>query len=88
MEQWLFENDVYKFYTRLFTYISRDEKFHFREVEYNRGFLYYENRMIMELITNEKRIYLAYCRLSSKIDPFGDIFTFNFDPLKADVQLY
>ena len=35
-----------------------------------------------------KRQILANCRLSSKIDPFGDIFTFNFDPLKADVQLY
>ena len=33
-------------------------------------------------------ILVGYCRLSSKIDPFGDIFTFNFDPLKADVQLY
>ncbi len=68
MEQWLFENDVYKFYTRLFTYISRDEKFHFREVEYNRGFLYYENRMIMELITNEKRIYLAYDEITTYIN--------------------
>ena len=35
-----------------------------------------------------KFIIYNLCRLSSKIDPFGDIFTFNFDPLKADVQLY
>ena len=50
-------------------------------------FIFTSPTFVKEKALKSKREFYI-CRLSSKIDPFGDIFTFNFDPLKADVQLY
>ncbi len=73
IQEWLFRNHAYKFNFRLFHWVPENDAFQFRELDYNRGLIYYREHIIMELLANERRIYLAYDFISDYVDKNSQI---------------